>query len=185
MTDNQRQFRKELQAVGASDDELRELIPLAASLSVLKNTAESEEAPGEKRSVRPTLFKPLAYTTLGVALGTFLLIMSQSALPTSWLFPIQKASDNIAMHIHPAYRASVMMKRAYQVNQLVVNRADPTEVLATLADYTSVAGAYKSTPHTNYAAFEYCESNLKQASASAAPDVRRAIAASLRILEPS
>ena len=75
-----------------------------------------------------------------------------------------------------------MMKRALQVNELVASHANPEKVLATLADYTEKASTYRSTPNADYAAFEYCKTNLQQAASTASPAVRQAIANSLQSL---
>lgn len=186
MTDNQTQLRRELRAAGASDEELSQLPVIAARLSKLKHSDGLSPRVTRRRRVGwRIVLRPVAYTSLGVVLGMLLLVASQAAPATSWLFPVQKASDSVAMNMYPQYRATVMMKRARQVNQLVSAHASNQKVLATLADYTRAADAYKSMPHANYAAFEYCESNLRQASADASPNVQRAITDSLQSLETS
>jgi hypothetical protein len=173
MTDKQ-QLTKELTAAGASQAEVRQLVPIAANLSLLK-------ASKPKRAF--TFAQPLSFAAAGLVMGMFLVIVSQAALPTSWLYPVQKLSDSVAIDVHSQYRATIMMKRAQQVNQLVANHASANEVLAALADYTNEASAYKTMPHASYSAFEYCKSNLQQASAAASPSVRQAISGSLDSLK--
>ena len=184
MTDHQKQLGRELAAVGANSAELKKLLPIAARLGALKYNSQPYIG-GRRKLVWARVLIPAAYTSLGLAAGMLLLIAAQVATPASWLFPVQRASDGIAMDMHPQYRAVVMMKRARQVNQLVSDHADTQQVLMTLADYTRVADVYKSMPHANYAAFEYCELNLREASVSATPNVQRAITASLQSLETS
>ena len=76
-----------------------------------------------------------------------------------------------------------MMKRAQQVNVLVSEHASSKQILAVLVDYTSEASAYRSIPHSNYAAFEFCKTNLQQAKLAASPTVKNAISKSLQSLE--
>jgi hypothetical protein len=181
MRDYQRnQLRKELHAVGANSDELESLLPIANNLDLLKDSSPTNVAQGRSWV---WLVKPAAIGLVGLCVGMLLVIMSQAASPTGRLYPIQKFSDAVAIDIHPAYRASVMMKRAQQVNVLVAQGANSRVVLATLADYTREAGAYEHNSHANYAAFEYCKSNLEQAVVMATPAVRSAIEQSLESLQ--
>jgi hypothetical protein len=183
MKDYKQQLHKELLAAGASATEVKELLTIASNLSLLK-TSEAVVAKDNAKSIRwLRIIKPVAYTASGLVLGMFFVIVSQAALPNSTLYAVQKFSDSIAIDIHPQYRANVMMKRAQQVNELVARHADSKQVLATLADYTKEASIYKSTPHTNYAAFEYCKTNLQQAATAAPTDIRQAISSSLQALE--
>lgn len=180
MTNGLRQLRKELQSVGANPTEVCELIPIALRLHALK----LRNMPLEKRShFGAALLKPVAFSSTGFMLGMTIVIASQSILPGNVLYPLQKATDSIAVRIHPSYRASVMMQRVQQVNELVAKHAVDQQILATLADYTNQASAYKSMPHADYAAFEFCKTNLQQAMQSASPTVRQAIEANLRSLQ--
>lgn len=115
----------------------------------------------------------------GAVLGMALVIFSQSVAPTSWLYPVQELSDRGAIMIHPEYRATVMMRRARQVNELIGVAAAPATIKATLASYDSEAASYKAMAHANYAAFEYCQTNLRQAAAAAPGSVRQSILDSL------
>jgi hypothetical protein len=180
MKDHKQQLHKELLAAGASAAEIDELLPIASRLSILKSgtTRDRQKANRWVRTIRP-----MAFTFTGLALGMFLVIVSQTALPTSLLYPVQKFSDSIAIKVHPQFRANVMMKRAQQVNQLVSNHAASKQILATLADYSAEASSYKSSPHASYAAFEYCQTNLQQAASSASPTIKKAILSSLQSLE--
>lgn len=177
------QLKKELQVAGASAAEVSELSSIAAKLPQLKGYKyiENESIGLKGRQWRRVI--PLAGSLTILALGALLILMSQSVLPTSWLYPVQKFSDSIAIDVHPQYRANVMMKRAQQVNALVAGHASSNTVLATLADYTEQAKIYETMPHTNYAAFEFCKSNLQQATIAASPTVRQAIQSSLQALE--
>lgn len=177
------QLHKELLMAGATAAEAKELSPIASKLSLLKNSGAAIAKDSEKTYRWLKIIKPAVFVVSGFVLGLFIIIISQTALPGSWLYPLQKFSDHVAVSIHPQYRASVMMKRTQQVNQLVADHANSQQVLATLADYTKEASAYKSAPHANYAAFEYCKTNLQQAASAASPGVRRAISTSLQSLE--
>lgn len=174
----QQQLRTELSQAGATAAELKQLLPVAANLSLLKETS-AKTATGSWLKIA----KPAAFVASGLTAGMLLIVVSQAALPTSWLYPVQKLSDNVAVSLHPQYRANIMMKRAQQVNALVANHADSRQVMATLADYSREASAYRAAAHTNYAAFEYCKTNLEQAAAAASPEVRQAINGSLQSLE--
>jgi len=181
MRDTRSQLRKELHQAGANAAEVDELLPIASQLSRL--------SPQQARSAKSSTFhlvrllRPVVFTASGLALGMLLIIISQVASPTSILYPVQKISDGVAIDVHPQYRATVMMKRAQQVNQLVSEHASSKKVLATLADYTAEASAYRSMPHANYSAFEFCKTNLEQAAASASPEIKHAISSSLQSLE--
>jgi hypothetical protein len=182
---NMKQLRSELHQVGADNTEVEMLLPIASSLGRLKRGHAQSRAKRRGAQLWPQFMKLAASGTLVLALGMFVIISSQIASPNSWLYPLQKVSDSVAISLHPQYRATIMMKRAQQVNQLVADHADSKLVLSTLADYTSEASAYKATPHANYAAFEFCRDNLQRAAAGAPPDIRRAITSSLQAIETS
>jgi hypothetical protein len=183
MKNNLKQLRRELYQAGADNTEVAILLPIASNLSRLKYSHTHSVVKSRGLGLRPL---ELAISgTLGLVLAAFVVISSQSASPASWLYPVQKVSDEIAINLHPQYRATIMMRRAQQVNQLVAEHADSNTVLATLADYTSEASAYKATPHANYSAFEFCRANLQRAAAAAPPDLRRAIISSLQAIETS
>ncbi len=181
MKENTNQLRKELRQVGASAAEVNELLPIVSRLNRLSQHPAAVKNNSPKRLAR--VFKPMPFVASSLALGTFLVIVSQTASPTSFLYPVQKFSDSVAIGVQPQYRATVMMKRAQQVKLLVFEHASSQQVLATLADYMMEARAYQSTPQTNYAAFEFCKTNLQQAAASASPTVKQAITSSLQSLE--
>jgi len=176
----QKQLSKELRQVGANDEEIRELLPIAANLHLLKET----DLPAFKPTVWwQYLLKPALFIAPSVAAGMVAIILAQAALPTSPLYPIQRLSDNVVSGLQPSYKAEVMMKRAQQVNQLVTKNANSKIILATLVSYSENARSYKMQSRTSYAAFEYCKSNLQQAATKATPAVRNAINTSLKSLE--
>lgn len=175
----QDRLEQELLGAGAGPSEISGLMPLAAGLRKL-GSAKAAGAAERKRSERWTGFlRPAMLASSGAMLGMALVIFSQSAAPTSWLYPVQKLSDRGAIMIHPEYRASVMMRRARQVNELVASDAAPAKIKATLNSYDDEAASYKAMAHANYAAFEYCQTNLRQAAAAAPGSVRQAILHSL------
>lgn len=167
-------LREELKLAGATDSEIKGLLPLAANLKQLKNSKGplSKAILDRQDTSRGKILLPIGITSItGLVLGMALVILSQTTLPGSILYPIQKLSDSMAVSIDPDYRGIVMMKRAQEVKQLVADHASSSLVLATLSDYKIEASIYKSAS-TNYAAFKYCKSSLQQA-ATAAPNPER------------
>jgi len=88
------------------------------------------------------------------------------------LYPAKKLSENVAVAVKPSYKATIMMRRSYEVQQLISHNTGEHKVLSTLADYQAAAASYKA---HNYPAFEYCKGNLKQAAVNANPSERQAI----------
>lgn len=177
------QLQNELRAVGANDAEISQLSAIADKLPELKNYKHIKDEGMKVSGKRRRFMKPIVGALAGLAFGALLILMAQSVLPTSWLYPVQKFSDSIVIDVHPQYRANVMMKRAHQVNALVARHASTDKIMATLADYTSQAKVYKTLPHANYAAFEYCKNNLQQAEVIASPEIRSAIQNNLQSLQ--
>jgi len=170
-------LREELKSAGANSQEINELVAVAGNLKQLKSAGKSLAKPAGSRQRRSrwAIIVPVGLTALsGLALGMALVIFSQTVLPGSWLYPVQKLSDNVAVAVHSQYRGTIMMRRAQQVQQLVARRASSPVVLATLADYRAEASAYQSTS-TNYAMFEYCKTSLRQAAVIAPNPERQAI----------
>jgi hypothetical protein len=174
------QLQQELRQAKASPADVASLSALAAQLPRLQQYKHLKNRTAAQRRPRQLTFVGAAL--VGLAAIVFLIIASQSVLPTSWLYPVQKFSDSVAITVRPSYRATVMMKRSQQVNSLVANHASTDKILTTLADYTDQAKAYKTMPNANYAAFEFCETNLQQADAAAKPAVKQAIQQSLATL---
>ena len=175
---SQTHLAKELTAAGASAGEAHELAMLASNLTQL-NPKRSQQ-----RSVRSRfkILLPVGFTGVaGIVVGMALVIFSQTVLPGSRLYAIQKLSDHVAVSVDPSYRGTVMMKRAEEVKQLIASHAAPSVVLATLSDYKTEASVYKTAP-SNYAAFEYCKDNLQQAAAIAPSPERQAIVGTLNSL---
>jgi hypothetical protein len=170
-------LREELKSAGANGREINELVAVAGNLKQLKSAGKASLKPAALYLPRSrwSIIVPAGLTALtGLALGMALVISSQAVLPGSWLYPVQKLSDNVAVAVHPQYRGTIMMRRAQQVQQLVAKRAGSPVVLATLADYRAEALAYKSTS-ANYAMFEYCKTSLRQAAVIAPNPERQAI----------
>lgn len=179
----QDRLERELISAGASPSEISGLMPLAAGLRKL---GAAEHAGGTLRP-RPRwwtgMLRPALLAASGAVFGMAIVMASQSVAPTSWLYPMQELSDQGAIMIHPEYRATVMMRRARQVNELVASSATSATIKATLASYDKEAASYKLMNHSNYAAFEYCQTNLKQAAAGASGSLRQAILGSLDSLD--
>ena len=173
-----RGLRRELLAAGAEPAEIDGLAGVAGRL---KEFASVRTA----RARRPLAlrFVPFGLTAAaGLALGAWLVIASQTVLPGSPLFSVQRFSDNAAVRLHPAYRGTVMMKRAQQIKQLVAAHAASGQVLAALADYRSVAAAYTFSS-ANYDVLEFCQSNLAEAARQAPLPEQRVITAALHALQ--
>lgn len=176
MKNQSNNLRQELRSAGASHSEITELLPLASTLGQLKSSKDSQSmASRTQHKSRWKVLVPIGLTSISsIAIGMALIIFSQTVLPGSLLYPVQKLSDNVSMSVDSGYRGTVMMKRAQEVKQLIAEHASSKLVLATLADYQTEASAYKSAP-ANYAAFEYCKSNLQQAAIMAPSSERKAI----------
>lgn len=173
MKDN---LHQQLISAGAKDTEIDDLLAVAAGLKTVP-------AKQHRRSNPWLGFGPLSLTALaGIVIGMALVIFSQTVLPGSRFYAVQKLSDNLAISIGPGYRGTIMMKRAQQVKQLVASRASSSVVLAALNDYQAEAAAYKSVP-ANYSVFEYCRANLQQAASSAPVAERTAINRTLDSLQ--
>ena len=175
----------ELRQAGASESEANELVALAISLKQLKNPKDLAVKPAsqdQRQFSRRTLIPVGIPLITGLVLGMVLVILSQTVLPGSVLYPIQKLSDNVAMSINSDYRGTVMMKRAQEVKQLVAQHASSNLVLATLADYRVEASAYRLIS-AHYAVFEFCKSNLQQAATTAPNPERQAIDKTLLSLQ--
>lgn len=176
MNNNERrQLEGELRQVGASSAEVAELLPIATKLRLLANKESAATETFPVRRQKSDSLKPIAIgVIILVAALTVVVLLSQSVLPGSPLYPVQEFSDKVAVALHPAYRSNVMMRRARQVRLLVEQHASSDLVLATLADYQTEASTYQ-TKSANYEAFEYCKDNLQQASAIAPGPVRPTI----------
>jgi len=176
MKNTSRQLRRELLQAGAKASEADELSAIASRLRML---ADDKYTFGK---IWARAWKPVGLTASAFAVGVVLVISAQSVAPTSLLYPVQKISDAVAVRLHPSYRATVMMRRAQQVNQLVASHAPSEVILATLASYQTEAMNYKAMPHADYATFDFCKTNLEQAAAAAPGNVRQAIVSSLEEL---
>jgi hypothetical protein len=167
-------LRRELLGAGASAAEADELAGLAQSLSVLKAAPGRNRAP-QRFGLLPVSAMAVAVLLVGMAVVTF----AQASLPGGWLYPVKRVSENAAVAVDPDYRATLMMRRADEVRQLVADGAKPGTVSATLGTYRTEAAAYKT---ENYPAFVYCRSNLQQAEKHAGVQEKRQIAAVLKTL---
>jgi hypothetical protein len=181
MNNQSNHLREELKLAGATDAEIKELMPLSNSLKRL-NSSRASISKAKSHTHYQSKWKillPIGITSiLGLAIGVALVILSQTVLPGSLLYPVQKLSDNVSMSMDSNYREMVMMQRAQEVKLLIAEHANSNLVLATLNDYKSEASVYKSSS-TNYAAFEYCKSNLQQAATKATSPERQAINSTL------
>lgn len=172
-------LRNELKRAGALDVEVNELVELGESIKQLK---EANSVPKLRWQAKSRLIVPAGLALVaGLELGIMIVIASQATLPGNMLYPIQKLSDSVAVSVDPSYRATIMMKRAQEVKQLVANHANSNLVFATLDDYMSEALVYKSVS-ANYAAFEDCKDNLQQAAKMATGPEYQAIENSLSSL---
>lgn len=167
-------LHKELRSVGASTNEATQLVALAQTLALLNTKSEKH---GRSQMIWVYVVPGVVFLFLGI-----MTVVSQSVLPGSWLYPLQRTSDAVATTVDHNYRGTVMMRRARQVKLLILSRHSEQQVLATLTAYQTEAAAYKV--HTsNYAVFEYCKNNLEQAVLIASPVERQAITNTLRSLQ--
>lgn len=175
-------LNKELGLAGAKRSEAGGLIEVADRLGTLKG---SHSTYAKANSSRPWWQRwhvaPLGMSALiGIFLGASLVAYSQASLPGSWLYPAKRVSEKVAVVFDPSYRATLMMRRSQEVEELIGMHASKRIVLATLADYRTEAAAYKS---PNYAAFEYCKNNLEQAAKVATSPEQSAISDALSSLQ--
>lgn len=173
-------LRQELHGAGADEAETGRLLTIASQLGDLKTGKQVAAQPA--RGLRRTLLPAGISVVAGLAIGALLVMASQSSLPGNRLYPLKKASGQVAVALHPDYRGVIMMQRAQEVQKLVARHADSSMVLATLADYRSQAVAYK-TGAANYSVFEFCKANLRQAEAGATGPERQAISQTVASLD--
>jgi hypothetical protein len=174
---SKRILQTELRQAGASKSETAELAQVATQLKVLSTHAVVPVSrPNWYRRLLPLSMASVA----GLLIGAMLIAYAQTSLPGSWTYPVKKLSEQAAVLFDSNYRATLMMRRSQEVRELIHNGADQQIVLATLLDYQHEAAAYKS---TNYAAFEYCKSNLVQAAGVAPATERSAIRNALSSLQ--
>lgn len=167
-------LKRELCSSGASAGEAEVLAGLAQRLQALRIVPERRGA-----RFRFGLLPALSMVAVALLIGMATVAFSQTSLPGSWLYPVKRVSENTAVAASPDYRATLMMRRADEVRQLVTNGASTSRVTATLSLYQTEAAAYKS---VNYPAFAYCRSNLKQAEQRATPAEKTQIAVVLKNL---
>lgn len=174
-----KELQSELRLAGASDKEARELTQLASRLKKLQSP-RTESAPQRKRSAWARLLPTTGVAVVALLLGMSSVTLAQSSLPGSLLYPVKRLSENAAVTVDPSYRATLMMRRANEVEQLIGKRASTKQVLTMLGAYNVQASAYKS---KNYAAFAYCKSNLQLAMADANSTEKQAITITLNSLQ--
>jgi hypothetical protein len=178
---NSKILSKELLLAGAKQPEADRLLEVAGQLSQLKTDRSTHTQPRYRQRLKHWPVFTLSMATIaGMLLGGVLVAYSQTSLPGSWLYSTKRASERIAVAVDPSYRATLMMRRSQEVEDLVRRHSNEHVVLATLADYRVEAAAYKS---DNYAAFEFCKNNLEQAANIAPSPERAAIANTLSSLQ--
>jgi len=175
---NKRKLSTELRQAGAKPAETAGLVEVADQLNGLKSGGPAY-SPANSRHRYNWVGLGVAAIT-GILLGSFLVAYSQTSLPGSWLYPAKRLSEKVAVAVDPNYRATLMMRRSQEVEELVGRHAGQPVILATLADYRIEAAAYKS---GNYAAFEFCKNNLQQAANNATSAERAAINDTLSSLQ--
>ena len=173
----------ELRSAGASPAEAKKLIPIAARLYKLAPQLRGEDQTAPQPAFRRYLAFWATATLLVLFTGLAIAAISQSALPGSRLYPIEHTLDTLAVAIHPAYRKTVMMKRAHQINTLALSGSPSQIMLPVVADYRNLAATYQKTPHANYAALIYCKAELAKAAHRSPPVVRQAITSSIDAID--
>jgi len=176
--ERQATLRRELLGAGASAAEADELAGLAQRLSAL-GTVPERRPERRKAAARFGLLPAASVAVVALLVGMAVVAFAQASLPGSWLYPVKRVSENAVVAADPGYRATLMMRRADEVRQLVADDAKPGAVSATLGTYRAEAVAYKA---ENYPAFAYCRSNLQQAEKHAGAQEKQQIAAVLKTL---
>ena len=175
-------MERELRAAGASSDDVQELSRLATSLARLK-TPGLAPGFGWRRRLRSRLWLAGSGVVSGLVVGVLLVAVAQTSYPGGLLYPLKRASETVAVAVHPDYRGAQMMRRAEEVRQLATSHRDPALVAATLQDYRTEAVAYQSQTQ-NYAAFKYCQAYLQQAEGAASGSERQEISNTLATFRP-
>jgi hypothetical protein len=173
-------IRRELRSAGASDKESDHLAALAIQISQLT----SPEVPRTERmkpylrdrrvlsiAVRSALY--LLSLLIGLLVGILLASNAQPSTPDSWLYPIKKLTEHLALHQDPEYRTALMMRRAQEVAYLVEAHSSTQNIMVALAAYKKALGDSKS---SSYPALAYCKDKLEQAEKQAHDPERQAIA---------
>lgn len=173
-TTTDRTLQDELCLAGASAHQAAELATLAGQLKSLKTAPQA---------TTKTLFEPLvpparsrfklyvlpAFSFLMIV--AVLLTFAQSSLPGSLLYPVKRASENTVAFVDPGFKATMMMRRAQEINDLVATHAPAAVVVATLEDYRSDVQLYRV---SDTSVLKYCTSKL-QAAAAIAPDYEKRV----------
>lgn len=166
------QLRRELLDAGARPEDLVGLVAAAQAASRFGKAEWAERRRGRFRLPRLASFGLTA--AAGLALGVGLVVLAQSALPGSFLYPIQQASDAVALWVRPDYRATLMTKRMIQMTALIDHHAGQPQILAAVADYQSAAADYQAASG-NYQILEFCRSSLQRAGGQTTGAVHRAV----------
>lgn len=171
-------LRAELVSAGARQAEADELVRMSDRLRRLRDDVP-KAVPAPRRSVRLRLIPLGAVAVLALLIGMSLVGVAQGSLPGSALYPVKRLSENTAVLMDPNYRATIMMRRADEVRQLIADGASSGRVTATLASYQTTAAAYKG---SNYPALQYCKTSLLRAEKNANPTEHQQIAGVLKTL---
>ncbi|HEY2004092.1 MAG TPA: hypothetical protein VGH44_03160 [Candidatus Saccharimonadia bacterium] len=175
---NKPNLKEELLSAGAGPVEADELMQLAMSVSQLKG-AEPQYTKSHRKRLWPAAFgfwPMLGTAAAGLAAGTLVVAIAQTSLPGSWLYPVKRTSERVAMLTQPDYKAVVMMHRAQEVRMLVATKQSDHLVTAALSDYKTDMQGLKT---KNYAALDYCHDNLVQAGSMATPVEKQQISSVL------
>lgn len=184
-------LEQELREGGAGVAEARELAQLAARLPELRQLPLVATPPGLKVGrrfarrrqawARSRWALALAGTAAAAVLVTGgVIAAAQSAIPGEALYPVKLETERVAVRFAPGMHDEIMMRRADEVNELVVHNARPAQVDATLAAYER---AVVSDGSGSYAARDYCAGMLKTAAGQADPATRAKIMSSLSRLK--
>lgn len=130
-------LRKELKSVGATlheADKLAEVAELVGSIKMRGLSAETKHrlAPTQDVARRPRIHAPHLTPAWKLSLGgsfataCILLIVAQSALPGSILYPVKRSTEAARLLVQPSYNDVLVEKREDEVEQLKAHdEADP------------------------------------------------------------
>lgn len=126
---NHMNLRRELRKVGAGEHEADQLNDVAKLLGNIKTKGLSKEAkkrlaPDISASKAPRPWFALALSG-SFATACLLLIVAQSALPGSWLYKLKRTTEEARAVVQPGYKESLVEKREDEVEQLLLQKADP------------------------------------------------------------
>lgn len=125
-------LRSQLKADGATPKELEALAALAKTLPTVAPRGLSPEA---KRQIaeeigitRVARVPKLVLSGVGGFAAIVVVVMSQSSLPGSPLYPVKRSSEKVREVVQPSYTNDVVEKRKEEIEELKTKSADEDRI---------------------------------------------------------